>query len=465
MKQILALILTFFTLTAAGQKLRPEIKKLVKKIEKYNELESEHVGFAGVTTEQYRNFEKLSKNAKTEELLQLLKHKNSVVKGYASWALADNMYPKLANILAEFLKTEETVTSQHGCIVSERDLSNEFYGRVCYQHVRHNLTLQDSLFFKSQILQLDSVILYSNKDTRLLYTALNNNNGNPKTYNRIKKLAQIEDNSEALTALAKYAKQEDIPFIIEQGENSFLAISVFPDQAFWNLLMNYHSSERSLEYFLAVASFKNENALKVLSDIYNSCDSIQLNKLDEALIKNYCILYQDLILKIWEDHKTIDLTITQRLISDCPEKSSKSFAKGLLSKSKYNLLQLDYNYGTEGFILPLMLHTISNRDSDLILLICNKNIMTAQFTILQAFLIFIKENKVSETSSTILHRLNGKNQAFEIYHLTETLLSLNISDIKNVLKEILITNQADWDWGNWSETFRKLFKENDIKIY
>lgn len=464
MKQILVIILTFFAFQVSGQKLRHEIKNLVQDIEKYNELESEHVGYAGVTTDQYRNFEKLRDKATIEELIQLLEYKNSVVKGYASWALADKMYPKLADILAEFLRTGEMATTQHGCIVSEGDLATEFYNRVFYQHFYRKLNLTDSLFFQNQIQQLDSVILYSNIDTWLLKTALSNNNGNIKTYARIRELAEKKNNSKALVALAKYKKQSDIQFLIKQGEVAFLAISVFPDSSFWNFLLGYQIKVKSLDYFLAVSSFRNESALDVLNEIYKSCDSIQINELDEALIKNYCTLYQDLILKIWEEHKTIDLTITQKLISDCPKKSSKSFAQGLISDKGFNLLQIDYNYGTDGSILPLMLQTISKHDNDLMLSICNKNILTAQFTNLEPFLNFIKSNNISQTTSSLLQRLEEKNQAFEIFHMTETLLSFNNPETNKTLTQILILNQKDWDWGNWSEHFRKLFKANDIKI-
>ena len=105
MKQTLIIILTFCTFQISGQNIRPEIKKLAQEIEKYNLFESKHVGVAGTTTDQYRNFEKLRDKATHEELLQLLEYKNSVVKGYSSWALADKMYPKLADIFIFFLRS------------------------------------------------------------------------------------------------------------------------------------------------------------------------------------------------------------------------------------------------------------------------------------------------------------------------------------------------------------------------
>lgn len=464
MKQILVILLSIWTFQAVGQQLRPEIKKLVEEIAEYNELESEHVGYAGMTTDQYRNFEKLRDKATIEELSQLLKHKNSVVKGYSSWALADRMYPKLADIFSEFLRTGESVTAQHGCIVSEGDLSAEFYNRVYYQHFQRTLTLTDSLFFQDQVRQLDSVILYSNKHTWLSNQALENNNGNPKTYDRIKELAANKNYSEALVALANYQKQSDIPFIIEHGKGAFRAISVFPDKSFWNFLLGYQSEEKSLDYFLAVSSFRNESALKLLTDIYASCDSIQVNELDEALIKNYCVIYQDLILKIWEEHKTIDLTVTKRLIAECPEKSSTAFANGLLSDKASNFLQLDDNYGTASSILPLMIQTISHYNSEVMLSICAKSLLRYQFTELDPFLDYIKENKVSQLTGSLLQRLRDKNQAYEIFHVTETLLSFNNPETTKTLTEMLKANQQDWDWGNWSQSFRKLFEANDMNI-
>ena len=48
--------------------------------------------------------------------------------------------------------------------------------------------------------------------------------------------------------------------------------------------------------------------------------------------------------------------------------------------------------------------------------------------------------------------------------MTETILSFKNPDNKEKTLTILHTNQKDWDWGNWSEHFRKLFKEYDIKF-
>ncbi|TDR25838.1 hypothetical protein [Flavobacterium cheniae] len=464
MRNIALVILTFYTFQVSAQKIRPEIKNLVKKIEKYNELQSEHVGIAGMTTDQYRNFEKLKNKATTEELLKLLNHKNSVVKGYTSWALADNKYPKLANIFAEFLRTGESATTQHGCIVSKDELAREFYHRVLYQYYDNKITEQDSLFFQSQIKQLDSVIFYGKNKTDLLSNALKNNNGNPKTYERIKELALKDKNIGAIEALAIYKREEDIPEFKKLGELAFFGIAKFPDPKFWDFLLSYKSKFESESYLLAVSAFKSEKSAGILTDILKNINEESISYLSEVITKNYCSHYQSLILSIWENYKIIDITATKLLINYIPEKASISFANGLLSNNDYRFLEFDSDYGQSELILPLILENIKKYQNDKMLTICKVNVNSTKFIELATFLMFIKDNKLSETYEAILNRLQQKNIPFEIFHLTDTILSFkNPNDIEKIVS-ILKTKQEDWDSGNWSEHFRILFKEYNISI-
>jgi hypothetical protein len=462
MRTAFLFVFLFISCAVHAQRISRGTKKLVHKIEKCNRLQGAHVGYSGGTPQQYLDFISLREKATTAELLSLLHYKNSVVKGYASWALADNKYPKLYEVLGLFLASEEKVEGQHGCIVSRSDLASEFYYRVYYEKHDNNISKADSLFYASQIWQMDSVLLYSGKESYLLDNALENNNANPKTYSRIKELA-AERNPDAIVALAKYQKQEDVPFFIALDKNSFPAIAVFPDNAFWNLLIS-HKETRSLNYFLAVSSYKDERSLLVLNEIYEDCDSAQINLLDEALIKNYCVLYQDLLLKIWEKHKTIDFYITQKLIVDCPEKSSLAFTKGLLTDQPFNLLELDYNYGTDDKIVPLMLKNISRYNPDSLLSICNHNIDVADFLILEKFLDFIELNQFTKTTDSLFVRMSKEKHAYQIYHLTKTLLSFKDPEINKRLTPALIANQVYWDTGNWSISFRKMLRENGIEF-
>ena len=468
MRPIFVVILILSTLQVIGQRIRPEIKKLAQAIEQREVLEAEYVGYGGVTTKHYKRFEQLRDKATFDELLQLLQNKNSVIKGYASWALADNRYPKLVEIFAEFLKTGESVTTMHGCIVSKDELAFEFYHRVLYQpYVHSNLSIEDSLFFQTQIQQLDSVLLYSNKEHDLRYQALSNNNGNPANYERIRHLAFNKKDINAIQALAIYRKSEDIESFKKLKEESFVAIAEFPDERFWEFISSYNVEDISLGYLIAISAFKTQESAKVLSQLYTTLSTDDIALLAQAVTKNYCAYYQSIILEIWENHKTIDINATKQIINDIPKKSANAFVNGLLLGGKFNFCEYyydyDFDFGSSEDILPLMLEHVQNYQRASLLTICETNIKTADFTTLSDFLKCAKSNGLRQVSDEIIARLSQKNQAYEIFHLSDTYLTLNSGE-NYQLASILKSNQEDWDRGNWSDSFKKLFKENDLNI-
>lgn len=464
MKQFFLIILTLLTFQAGAQTVRPEIDSLVKKIAEGNVLESEHIGYGGEPSTQYQIFIELRDKATMKELINLLKHKNNVVKGYASWALVDRKYQKLSDILLRFLNKDYKVIAQDGCIEAKEDLANAFYYRVFYQKHYNDLSVEDSLFFRSQLEELDHVILHSRRKTTLFNKALENNNQNPKNYEIIRKLAKKQKkNSAILIALAKYKKQSDIPFFIQQGKNAFSAIAMFPDTAFWEFLMNYQSEERSLDYFSAIASFRNDSALSVLNNIYKDCDSVQVNNLAKALINNYCTSYTDLILEIWEKDAIISHTVIEKLIMDAPEKAASSFAKGLLNGKKYIFISANY-FDNGNSIIPMMLDHIFIYNPTLSTELCIENIKRLESFELMELLNIIEKNQMIETIPAILDRLKEKNFAIDIFHLTETVLYFNDSSANAELVKILKARQENWDWGDWSESFKELFEKKQIKF-
>ncbi len=463
MKPILIIIFMLFSSSVFAEEIRAELQNQVDTIAKCNELQYKTVGM-GAASEQYKHYEKLRDSASIEELLTLLKNINSVVKAYAGWALADRKYPFLNDIFAEFLATDEIVHYQRVCIGGDFHIASTLYFRIRSQGHLFEITDQDSIFFQSQISKMDSLLLYSDKDIFVKTYALENNKANQKTYERIKKLAEVEWNTDALIALAQYRKKEDIPFFISQGKESFEAISYFPDKGFWDFLLSFKSTEKSLDYFIALSRFQDEAALDVLKEICPSCTLEQITKLDKALIKNYCPLYKDLILKIWEEKKTIDYTITQKFIAQNPEKASESFVKGLLTAEKFNLIEIDYNYGTDELILPLMLQTIAIHDSEKLIPICNKNVLSADFLELKPFLDCIESNHLSQTTDNLLSRLRVNTTKYDIFHIAKTLLSFKNSETNMSLKEIMQQRKSIWDSGTWSESIHELLDKHGIGI-
>lgn len=417
-----------------------------------------------MTSEQYRNFEELRNQSTIDELLELVQHKNSVVKGYSSWALADKMYPNLATILAGFIQTGETATIQSGCLVFTDNLASVLYHRVFYQHVHDPLSEEDSLNYQTYIQRLDSVVIYSNTKTSLLGDALSNNNGNPQTYDRIRELAFNRKNSNAIEALGVYQRKEDVDDFKRLKKHSFPAIAKFPNTAFWEFLLSFKDEKSSLQYLMALSAFKTRESALELRELSQSMNGADIRTLSEAIIKNYCVHYQDLILSIWEQYGLIDFRATTQVSYDIPEKSAKSFSTGLLSNTEFHFVQYNYDYGTSDKILPLMLDQIRVYAPDSIVSICKQHILTADFMFLGSFLKFSKDNLLTETSDEILNRLQQKNRTYEDFHLAETLLSFKNPAHEEEVVTTLRAKQQDWDWGNWSDHFRKLFREHNIEF-
>jgi len=468
MKQSLLFLLIFFSVNLSAQHITLRTNSIINRITKVNQLDYERIGVTGETSDQYLNFEELKTTATIKELLELLKHKNPVVKGYACWSLVDNKYDNLKEILIQFLNTGEKVNTQNGCNVSSEELSTELYFRVKNQGFYNKLTVKNILFFKNQCKILDKILYNSGKENIALIFALQNNNANPENYTIIRKLSLQKKNSYALIELAKYHKTIDIESIKKEGKEAFEAISYFPNPGFWNLLMKYNGKEMTLDYFQAVASFKNEASLKSLYANYTmlkktkSIKSIEM--LDEALIKQFSPIYKNLIFLIFEDFKTIDYTMTKRLLAEDPQVATKHFVKGLLGNLDYNYLEIDDNYGAKDSILPLMLDNIKKYQFDKLGIICKKNILNAQFTELTSFLGIIKQYKITECKGLLLSRLKMKNFPFEIYHLSATLLSFNDQQANIKLIIELRKTKKDWNSGNWADSFSELFKEYKIRV-
>lgn len=183
--------------TACGQ----TVDKIVQEIAKINEVQSEHVGFAGQPSENYQNFEKLKEKADIPTLLQLTENKNPVVSCYASWALIDKEYSDLATIFTKYLNSNKSVATFSGCIKSEDNLSSEFYHRL-WNKTTDKKTNQTLVI-------LDSLIIYHDNPDWLLLTRALENRVYPKSYNqRIATLAFDKGYKEAIFYLSNWYKAE-----------------------------------------------------------------------------------------------------------------------------------------------------------------------------------------------------------------------------------------------------------------
>jgi hypothetical protein len=185
-------------------KIPDRLKKIVKNIATINEVQCEHIGFAGIESENYKNFLQLKQVATVDELVALTNDINNTVACYASWALADIAYSKLPAIFTRFIQTDKTVGTFCGCLQYVSHISVELYYRY-WNNIDYKIRDNDSMLF-----QLDSIILYNkNSDWLLIHRALENRIYPTSYQNRIKDLAFKHGNHDALFYLCTWHKADN----------------------------------------------------------------------------------------------------------------------------------------------------------------------------------------------------------------------------------------------------------------
>lgn len=187
--------------------LKEKAKKLsaiIKKIASINEVQSEHIGAAGMESDNYKNYLELKAVASINDLINLVDNPNAVVACYASMALADKSYPDLKTVFLKFLSEERKVSTFSGCIKSKDDISVELY------HQYWNAVDDKGKRTDKILLQLDSIILYHNNSDWLLMTRALENRIYPASYkNRIQELAFQKGNREALFYLCTWYRADN----------------------------------------------------------------------------------------------------------------------------------------------------------------------------------------------------------------------------------------------------------------
>lgn len=182
----------------------PKKESLVTEIASVNEMHHQFVGFfSSQESEQYRRYLKLSSSSTTEELLQLTKHPNLVVRGYAGWGLIDRKYEKLDEVFKEFLAEKMEVVTFSGCLKTRDTIASEFYHRY-WNSVPDEQKATDAL-----LLKLDEQILNGTQvDWLLVLRALGNRKYPVESNPRIERLAFEELDKNAIFYLLKWYPEE-----------------------------------------------------------------------------------------------------------------------------------------------------------------------------------------------------------------------------------------------------------------
>lgn len=122
--------------------------RIINSIASYDCIEGETVSFAGYKPSVYKEFERLSRIASDEKLIELLNHSSNIVKCYSFWALSNRDNIKLYPILINNLHNSDKVCRYEGCSMYSMSVEGFFYSKTRPKLNTIEREKLDSIFFR-----------------------------------------------------------------------------------------------------------------------------------------------------------------------------------------------------------------------------------------------------------------------------------------------------------------------------
>jgi hypothetical protein len=130
MKKIILLLLVS---TLYYGQLSPKVDKLYQKLSKSERYESKNISVDGHESEIYKIHTEIGKIATDKELKYIALNGNIITKNYIANILLSKKSKLLKKIFREYLKTNDSIQMQSGCVGYYSFLPNEIYNKVAYE--------------------------------------------------------------------------------------------------------------------------------------------------------------------------------------------------------------------------------------------------------------------------------------------------------------------------------------------
>lgn len=287
MKIIFCFLLLISSFLASGQTK----EELIQKIIDYNVFESNCVGIACSPSEQFNRFEKLKSLISEKELIELSKHKEPVIRAYASTELIKKD-KEVIKLFSFEIDKNETVETQDGCIGGFDELPWILYNAYKWKVVSKAVTKMDkeesirkskiekALASDETFQKLDSIILHSDKDLYYMFyhMILKDKKVNESLFPALKELAFKHNNSFAFDSISDKYPEE----VRNYFQNDFL-------QADFDTPNKVMYLDRFVEYLL---NSENENYKNIVIHKLKKDGSWKkyLNFIEEKLKKHNVVL-------------------------------------------------------------------------------------------------------------------------------------------------------------------------------
>ncbi|NNT72617.1 hypothetical protein HKT18_10345 [Flavobacterium sp. IMCC34852] len=369
------------------------------------------IGSDAIIYLDYENlYTKLDSIATDEEIIYIAEKGNEVIKSYMSRILTNRKSEYISSLFSQYIFNNEEIYIQAGCTGYQTSFAGELYENVFYQKnkideieiYKKEFSIEEikksNLPFETNWTkpEVDSLLVILNK------TVLSNDNVLPITlkhiftlnkfkfdnYERVKYFANKHPEIEILATLASFQNKRDLPLFHKNIDNSFLAISKFPDKSFIpELKTKIDKGFYDYQYLEAAASFSDKDSEELLSMIVAKFETIRDKKREfwisdselfghfyNCLEKKSSHFNDGFLLKLWTNNKIISFTFFQKI----KDKYYNELVKGFINELPFTTAPINQNsdwqkYSEEeinGYLCPQILaylksNSILNQDKSI----------------------------------------------------------------------------------------------------
>ncbi len=200
MRKVLHLILFlvfFFTVMSQDK------EEIVRRMKDADTAEASHVGFGGMESQLYKDFERLRALSSERELLQWFYGDHPVLTLYTGWALIDRKYREIPWLMDHLMKNDREVSFLDGCLEIQDLLSEMFYLHY-YRKIPEDQKSTDPALYR-----MDSLVIHRIEQSGYALGYPYENRIYPRHFlPRISYLASQKGNTDAKHYLEKWHKAE-----------------------------------------------------------------------------------------------------------------------------------------------------------------------------------------------------------------------------------------------------------------
>jgi len=444
-----------------NEKISNQTLLIIKGLKKGNRYETAFLS-EKTNTKQLELFNQLKKVATENELRQLTKHKNGVVRVYALKALEYRNSKGLLDIITAHINDTEVID----CISHGFEFVHTVVDKKCVAEI----FVRTNSLTQSERKTIDSILIFSTNKLTYTQYMLEDIEPVPSYYHQIKKLTEKDLNKGATIALAKYRNINDLALIerriIEDADVKYTntvidiesSIEFFPDNYFKNTLKILSKREK-WNYYKAATVFQDSFSVNYLNSSLrqNSVNDYyreqKVKDIYKAIDKYKSPLFDSILFRLWEEDNFINDSLFQYLLSIDSLK-----CKNLAFKS----LKATNSIDNSTLILVDLLNYVIDVSKDDATQLISEKIKSVSVHEFRYFAEAAQQLNHLKVSDSLFERYREESNGHICIPIVQTILSFESSALNEKLLIEIKSNKELSGWG--LERIKVMLESKGLKI-